>query len=177
MKLDPRIKSLSDILTGRVTDIERGKQFIGGAGYFANELTDFRNLENCLHGVLVGSDAYLGDYPYTWHLGGRYENFAFFIPAGSLEPIKGKKYRPYTPEEFCDKFQIGQPIKFRNKGDEGSAQYGDLQGLWYKQRDGKMIAYAIIESSGYALDELFNDFEWRGLFKKDFEPFGVEVEE
>ena len=35
MKLDPRIKSVSDILT--CFEIERAKQFIGQKGYFADE--------------------------------------------------------------------------------------------------------------------------------------------
>ena len=174
MKLDPRIKSVSDILTGCVSDIEKGKQFIGGAGYFAYELADFRNLENCQHGVLAGSDAYLGDYPYTWHFGERYENFAFFIPAGALRPVK--KHRPYTPEEFCANFSLilGQKIHFRKKDDEESKQDLILQGLWYGQRDGKAIIYARIGSHLYALDELFNDFEWRNLYSGVFQPFGVE---
>ena len=174
MKLDPRIKQLSDILTGSVADIEKGEQFIGGVGYFANELADFRNLENCEHGVLAGSDACLGDYPYTWHFGGRYDTFAFFIPAGALKPVK--KSRPYTPEEFCTNFSLilGQRLHFRKKDDEESEQDLILHGLWYERRDGKTITYARLESHLYALDELFNDFEWRALFKRDFQSFGVE---
>ena len=177
MKLDPRIKSVSDILT--CFDTERAKAFIGENGFFANEINSFGSgASYCRYGALTNV---LDDQPTSPYLKGSHNSYSFFLPESSLKPEGNKpiekKYRPYTPEEFCDKFQIGQPIKFRNKGDEGSERYGDLQGLWYKRRDGKTIAYAIIESSGYALDELFNDFEWRGLFKRDFVPFGVEVEE
>lgn len=175
MKLDPRIKAESDILTGSVSDIEKGKQFIGGIGYFANEITAFCDLGNCPCGVLAGSDVDLGDYPYTWHLGERYESFAFYIPDGALKPVK--KHRPYTPEEFCDKFALGRPIEIRKNDIEGSGEDLILQGLWYKRRDGKMIAYAHIGPLLIALDDLFYDYEWRRSFAEDFEPFGVEVEE
>lgn len=179
MKLDPRIKSVSDILTP--FDVERAEQLIGQKGFFANNIDCFGTSDPyCVYGTLTRVFGHKDQTdPYLKMEGG--DLYSFFLPESSLKPEEkkpeGKKYRPYTPQEFCDKFQIGQPIKFRNKGDAGSEQYGDLQGLWYKRCDGKTIAYAIIESSGYALDELFNDFEWRGLFKRDFEPFGVEVEE
>lgn len=179
MKLDPRIKSVSDILTP--FDVEKAERFERKKGFFANSIDCFRaGGPYCKYGTLL--DVF--DTPDQADPFQRKEDgnlYSFFIPESSLKPeekkLKEKKLRPYTPEEFCDKFQIGQPIKFRNKGGEGSAQYGDLQGLWYKRRDGKMVAYAIIGSSGYALDELFNDFEWWPLYEKDFRPFGVEVEE
>ena len=45
MKLDKRIKALSDILT--CFDIEKAKQFIGQKGYFANDLYCFSVVETC----------------------------------------------------------------------------------------------------------------------------------
>lgn len=170
MKLDPRIILQTDILT--CFDTERAEQFVGQKGYFTDCLNLFKDVATLKDGVLekVADDdgrPFLRKGDIWWR---------FFIPESSLKP-KEKKYRPYIPEEFCDKFQIGQPIKFRNKGDEGSERYGDLQGLWYKRRDGKTIAYVIIESNEYALEELFNDFEWRALFQGGWRPFGVEVEE
>ena len=42
MKLDSRIKSLSDILT--CFDIERAKEFLGEKGYFASDLYCFTDL-------------------------------------------------------------------------------------------------------------------------------------
>lgn len=173
MKLDPRIKSLSDILT--CFDAEKAINLIGQKGYFSDDLYRFDDLRYLDYGTLTNVDAY-DSKTGAFHRREARSYQHFFIPESSLKP-KEKKYRPYTPEEFCGKFQIGEPIKFRNKGDKGSAGYGDLQGLWYKRRDGKMVAYVIIESSGYALDELFEDYEWYDDAAGDWRPFGVEVEE
>lgn len=174
MKLDPRIKSVSDIFVP-TDDAESVEQFIGQKGYFADEMGNFSDLAHCVYGELISMDPdMVPDRPYACEPNPDREIdwYAFYIPESSLKPVK--KSRHYTPEEFCDKFQVGQPVKFRKKDDEESEQDLVLQGLWYKRRDGKTIAYARLGSHLYALDELFNDFEWRALFKKDFEPFGVE---
>lgn len=110
MKLDPRIKSLSDILT--CFDIERAKEFIGQKGYFADSLYYFDDLGSCYHGMLTDAcDDQAG--PFHWREGDSYQQL--FIPESSLKPIE-KKYRPYTLEEFKDQFPIGRPIEFRGKG-------------------------------------------------------------
>ena len=179
MKLDPRIKSVSDILT--CFDIERAKRLIRKKGFFANSIDCFRAGEpHCVYGTLLNVfDTPDQADPFQKREDG--DLYSFFLPESSLKPEEKKpdekKYRPYTPEEFCDKFQVGQPVKFRKKDDGESEQDLILHGLWYERRDGKTIAYARLGSHLYALDELFNDFEWRALFKRDFQPFGVEVEE
>ena len=178
MKLDPRIILQTDILTP--FDEERAEQFIGQKGFFANDIQCFENLYGCRYGVLV--NAFADDSNDHYYNPYQHQDedlfYPYFIPESSLKPEEKKpdekKYRPYTPEEFCDKFQVGQPVKFRKKDDGESEQDLILHGLWYERRDGKTIAYGRLGSHLYALDELFNDFEWRALFKKDFEPFGVE---
>lgn len=177
MKLDPSIKSLSDILTP--FDTERAKDFIEQKGFFANSIDCFRAGEPyCAYGTLtrVFDDQ---DVPY---LEGHATCYSFFIPESSLKQgsslkPKEKQYRPFTPEEFCTMFCAGLPVKFRKKGDPESQQDLIMQGIWFSPRDGKTVIYARMGSYLYSFDELFNDFEWRGLFKRDFEPFGVEVEE
>lgn len=177
MKLDPSIKSVSDILTP--FDTERAKEFIGQKGFFANDIYYFRAGEPyCAYGTLtrVFDDQ---DVPYTE---GHANGYSFFIPEDSLKPggslkPKEKKYRPYAPEEFCAVFCAGQPVKFRKKNDPESQQDLIMQGIWFSPRDGKTVIYARMGSHLYSFDELFSEFEWRALYQKDFVPFGVEVEE
>ena len=161
MKLDSRIKALSDILT--CFDTERAEQFIGQKGYFA----DFLSLYNCLadreYDVLTELDddgqPFKGSSVHWW----------YFLPESSLKP-KEKKYRPYTLAEFEDEFTIGRPIRFRKKGTTGYERYLILIGYWH---EGK-TAYVYIGPHVYTLDELFNKYEWQSHYTEDYQPFGVE---
>ena len=172
MKLDPRIKGES-IIYAPSSKVKPG---LHEKGYFAHEITKFASLKKCDYGELIGvCGGFMQRHPYLreYDASGFAEYYAFYIPESSLSPVENKP-RPYTPEEFCDKFNVGQQIAIRKKDDKESEQDLVLQGLWYNRRDGKTIAYARLGSHLYALDELFNDFEWRALFKRDFQPFGVE---
>lgn len=108
MKLDPRIESLSDILT--CFDIEQAKQFIGEKGYFAIDLDCYCCLDKKNYGTLTEVE----DSASPFKAGNdcclcrRY-----FLPESRL--IETKKFRPYTFEEFKDLITIGKPIKFRGK--------------------------------------------------------------
>lgn len=116
MKLDPRIKSLSDIIT--CFDDEKARQFIGQNGYFSDDMMEFNDLNSCVYGEL--EDYSIGDdYPFRCKDG---IDHAFFIPENKLKPKK-KKYRPYTLMEFTEKFTMGQPIKYRRKGNVGWERY------------------------------------------------------
>lgn len=181
MKLDPRIKSQSDILTP--FDEERAKAFIGQKGYFANDIQCFENLYGCVYGVLVNAfaDNRNGHYYNPYENQDEDLSYPYFIPESSLKPEEKepdeKKYRPYTLEEFCATFCAGQKINVREKRGPKSEQRLIVQGVWFGPSRGKTIAYIRIESSEYTLEELFNDYEWRRYYQKDFVPFGVEVEE
>lgn len=178
MELDPRIKSLSDILT--CFDTERAKDFIGQKGYFADDLYRFDDLRYLDYGTLTDVDVY-DRKSGAFHR--RDANFyqQFFIPECRLRPEEKKpdekKYRPYTPEEFCATFCAGQKINFRKKDDPESEQSLTAQGIWFSPCYGELVTYARMESHLYSFDALFSDFEWRRYYQKDFVPFGVEVEE
>ena len=171
MKLDPRIKSLSDILTP--FDTERAERFERKKGFFANSIDCFRAGEPyCKYGTLL--DVF--DTPDQADPFQRREDgdlYSFFLPESSLIP-EGKKYRPYTPEEFCDKFQIGQPIKFRLRGGD---EIGNFLLIGYWQKQSKEDAYIYIGRGSYDLEELFENYEWRDDGTGSWVPFGVEVEE
>lgn len=169
MKLDPRIKALSDILT--CFDLERAIQFIGQKGYFADVISSYQNLANRTYGTLTHIKD--GDYPFKE---GNHSKWRYFIPECLVKP-KEKQYRPYTLMEFNDKFTVGRPIKFREKGREGCERYLILNGYMHEQREGQTFTYIYIGSYPYTLDELFHAYEWQEHYTEDFEPFGVEVEE
>lgn len=166
MELDKRIKSKEDILT--CFDIEKAGQFLGHKGYFANVNSSYQNLDNKAYGILTE----IKDAAYSFKMDNN-EYWRFFIPDIILKP-KEKKYRPYTFQEFCDKFTVGLPIKFRPKGKVGYERYLILNGYEHEQREGQTFTYIYIGPIPYTFDELFRAYEWQEHYTEDFEPFGVE---
>lgn len=81
MKLDPRIKALSDILT--CFDLEQAGQFIGQKGYFADCFSSFQNLANRAYGTLT--EIKDSDCPFKM---GNNEYWRFFLPESRLEHIE-----------------------------------------------------------------------------------------
>lgn len=163
MKLDPRIKSLSDILT--IFDIDRAKEFIGQKGYFAESLYCFDDLGSCYRDTLTDAcDGQAG--PFRRMETDNYQQF--FIPESSLKP-KEKKIRPYTLEEFCDKFPIGRPIEFKAKETDGVRLRLALLGY----REYSEGANIYIGPYYYDLEELFEDYELKDE-NGNWTPFGVE---
>lgn len=171
MKLDPRIKSLSDVLT--IFDVDRAKEFIGQKGYFADALYWFDAIGTCPYGTL-------GDVFDTKGRTFRREesdrDYPCFIPESSLKPIE-KKYRPYTREEFNYVFPIGEPIKYRERDAEGLKRHLILNGYWSSQSKDEIITYVYIGPFSYTLDDLFAAYEWEDPSNGSWRPFGVEVEE
>lgn len=165
MKLDPRIKSLSDVLT--IFDIDRAKEFIGQKGYFADSLYCFDDLGSCYRDTLTDAcDGQAG--PFRRMETDNHQQF--FIPESSLKP-EGKKYRPYTLEEFCDVFPIGEPIEFKAKETDGVRLRLALLGY----REYSEGANIYIGPYYYDLEGLFEDYEWHEDATGDWVPFGVEV--
>ena len=164
MKLDPRIKSLSDILS--CFDIERAKQFIGQKGYFTDDLYRFSDVLSCYHDTLTNvkdndDDNYIfnDDDNHYWDL---------FIPESRLL-IEKKKYRPFDSKTFEQHFDIGSVIEFRKK-DEKNLIYKET--IESTSRDYNLNEFYVeIGEYTYTLSDLFEDFE---LFENgEWKPFGV----
>ena len=131
---------------------------------------------DCRYGELVEHDDVDYAYPYCCESddgcgdgGTTCDWFAFYIPESSLKQ-KQKQFRPYTFMEFCEKFSIGLPIKFRKKGAVGCERYLILNGYEHEHDE----QYIYIGHIPYTLNELFRDYEWQEHYTEDFEPFGVE---
>ena len=178
-KLDKRIIKITDIKTPFSEDFEELSNYIGFNAYGADDVNHFHNLEACFFFFFkhVSDDA---NYSFVID-NGKPEGampFRYMILEKDLESKekKEKQYRPYTLMEFNDKFTVGRPIKFREKGREGCERYLILNGYMHEQREGQTFTYIYIGSYPYTLDELFHAYEWQAHYTEDFEPFGVEVE-
>ena len=176
-KLDKRIKKVTDIKTPFSEDFEKLSNYIGFNAYGADDANHFHNLESCFFGALkhVSDDA---NYSFVIDSGrpGDTMPFRYMILEKDLESKekREKKYRPYTLMEFSDKFSVGQPIKFRQKGAEGWERYVILNGYQHEQHEGRTVTYIYIGPHGYTLDALCKDYEWQEHYTEDFKPFGVE---
>ena len=163
MKLDKRIKSIDSIRGFNTNNYD----CLGKFGYFTNFVKNFGDLDLVRKGICEFKDGsrfpfYEGD-----------QSFQYFIPEFSLKP-KEKQYRPYTLNEFKDKFTVGQPIKFRKKGEVGNERYLILNGYSHNEILGETTTDIYIGRGAYTLDELFTKYEWQEHYTEDFEPFGVE---
>ena len=167
MKLDKRIENERLIYTPFTTT----KPKLHEKGYFADNIHSFNNLKNCRYGELINHDDNQYSYCCEFNGGDTIAWFAFYIPESSLkQKEKQKQFRPYTFMEFCEKFSIGLPIKFRKKGAVGCERYLILNGYEHEHDE----QYIYIGHIPYTLNELFRDYEWQEHYTEDFEPFGVE---
>lgn len=167
MELDKRIAKIAIIYD--CFDCKDARTSIGEKGYFSHYYHCFSDLSECRFGVL--QNVIDGEHPYD---NGK-NQYDFFLPDRYIIN-SGKQYRPYTFMEFTDKFTVGQPIKFRQKGAVGFERYLILNGYQHEQHEGRAVTYIYIGPQGYTLDALFNDYEWQEHYTEDFKPFGVEEE-
>lgn len=164
MKLDERIIDRKYIFD--CFNADKAKEFIGEECFMTNDIELFQNLDRVnIYKLDKIEDGFYNEE--------ENEYFDFCLPVRWLKPEE-KQYRPYTLMEFNDKFTVGQPIKFRQKGKVGCERYLILNGYMNEQREGQTSTYIYIGSYPYTLDELFHAYEWQVHYTEDFQPFGVE---
>ena len=156
MKLDKRIINGKRPLT--CFDIEEAEKYIGKLCYMCDEYNLFYQLNLIEPAILMGVE----DCEIPFHYG-QDKQAEFCLPCDWIT----KEYRPYTIDEFYERFQMGEPIRYRRKGDVLVRclilnRYADSEGTVY------------IGNILYTLDELFNRYEWYEDYTEDFKPFGVE---
>lgn len=166
MKLDPRIKALSDILT--CFDLERAIQFIGQKGYFADVISNYQNLANKTYGTLTHIKD--SNYPFKE---GNHSKWRYFIPECFVKP-KEKQYRPFTLNEFLHIYELGDIVTFRCKYNEHKFA-GIVTGYETDKEGDKAIIH--IGCYSYLLSVLFTDYERINSEEGEWVPFGVEVEQ
>jgi len=187
-KLDKRIQKVTDIKTPFSEDFEELSNYIGFNAYGADDVNYFHNLESCFFGALkhVSDDA---NYSFVID-NGKPESaikcgpFRYMILEKDLEPKekKEKQYRPYTLNEFLDKYIICANIRIRQK-DKRCQYFGKLIGYQFptdpntgKQKSDN-DAIVCIGGYNFKLTELFTDYEQYDNMKDIWVPCGVEVEE
>lgn len=168
MKLDPRIKEGKKPLTG--FDIEEAKKFIGKKCYFGLDCESFENLNSktpyILEKVFEKGDGYFLDS--EDHI-----KWDFCLPC---EWVK-EEYRAFTFDEFLDKFQVGQVIRYRLKS---QPHIDILESISVLRINHPYMEVSVRLSVGnYDPQGLFEEFE---IFEpedplnptaKDWKPFGT----
>lgn len=165
MKLDKRIINGKRPLT--CFDIEEAEKYIGKLCYMCDEYNLFYQLNLIEPAILMGVE----DCEIPFH-NGQDKQAEFCLPCEWI--TKEKKHRPYTLQEFKDIFTIGQPIKYRRKGNVGLENEIVLDGYSHEQRGDQIFTYIFIGVEEYTLQELFENYEWQKHYTEDFQPFGVE---
>lgn len=170
MKLDSRIIDGKKPLT--CFDAEAAKAFLGKKGYFNNNLSRFCYLKNCnqgcLRNIFVQNEkcfVAISDYPDT--------DYKYFLPDAWLKPKKPEiKWRPFSLEEFCKTFKVGDVVKLRKKDLQiaecamfiGHAEYAEVN------KPG--ANHITLGFDHYSLSSFFNNYEL--FIDGKWQPFGVE---
>lgn len=165
MNYDKRIKDYHDI---RCFASRNNRECLGKFGYFAEDISELKNLDDCVKGICCFKDG---------------EDFPFYVFEKNKEPTypkkaypifcpasitKEKKYRPFADtKEFFIKtnFEAGDLIYIRSK--KYNTEYHLMLTGWTDE--GLMLG----NLQGLTFGELLQCFElWDGEDK--FIPFGVE---
>lgn len=164
MEFDKRIIDPNDNIWTPFGSTAEQEIYVGLKGYFTDFYQTFENVDNCRYGVLTKID-WNERYPfYTSDELGDAGCFAFFLPERDVKP-KEKKYRPFTAEEFINKFPLMSPVIIRNKPD-GEILVRCVTG--YSKTHPRVYF-----GRGYNLDVLFNNCEYQDAHG-NWLPFGVE---
>lgn len=140
---------------------------IGTNGYFSRELSE--NPENWsikrqLKRIMIDEK---GMYFVADTLNTRYQ---YFLPEDKLKEVEEPKYRPFTLEEFLNKFSVGTKISYKKK-DNSYSGYALFNG-YYRKNDSKYTAI-MIGNEDLRLYELCNEYEYLDEHG-DWQPFGVQ---
>ena len=151
-------------------DIEKAKQFIGKECYFSDSPRSFANIDNINVATLTSIDDE-DMYPYKlentrWHYGS-----FFILPCEWVKGEKEKKYRPFTLDEFVNKYSLGDEITLKIKANNKIEHKLFIE---YTE-DAKNINNRMNICLGgfyYSLKDLFDKSE---LYTSEgWKPFGVE---
>ena len=167
MNLDSRIKDILYIADCFTTDTY--KKYIGTKCYMTDFIDRFRDLSLCKKAILTGVVDGI-DTPYVSDTG----YFKFCLASVFVEQ-KQTELRPFTLNEFSERFKYGEYITLRRK-DRTRYFCTPYNGNEYRSKteddpddDGVHLgAYAI------SLQDLFDDYEYR--VSDEWRPFGVPEE-
>lgn len=167
MELDKRIKIGKTYLD--CFDTDTAMQFVGKKCYFGGDVTDFADISKLTCTMLHSVDN--SKAPYNYYKDGFLSSAEFILPYAWVKERKAKKYRPYSLEEFKERFNIGWIMRFRGK--HSHAEYALIFNGYADFHDGDEPVI-VLGSNEYTLKELFEDYEWMEIGLEGYHPFGVE---
>lgn len=168
MNLDSRIKDILYIADCFTTDTYQ--KYVGTECYMTSEISDYSNLDKCIKAVLrrVEDDEI---YPYKSDK----QTFQFCLASVFVEQ-KQTELRPFTLDEFNERFEYGEYITFRRK-DRTRYFCTSYNGNEYKsETEGDLDDGVHLGAYAIGLQDLFNDYEYRVGDGNDWKPFGVAKE-
>lgn len=174
MELDERFK----VLPFCCFVAEKCVKYIGHKGYFSNYIDSFKYINYCKYGTL---ENIYNEQPNSFEMKEDGEAYKHFIPECFVEP-KEKNYRPYTLNEFLDKYTVCANIRIRQK-DRTCQYFGKLIGYQFPtdpntgKQKGDNDAIVCIGGYNFRLTELITDYEQYDNMKDIWVPCGVEVTE
>lgn len=178
MELDKRFKVLPFCCFD--TDKKVITNHIGKKGYFANTISYFSDINLCKYGTLgCILDESKPEEPF--YMEENKLSYGYFIPECFVKP-KEKNYRPYTLNEFLDKYSVCANIRIRQR-DRSCQYFGKLIGYQFPtdpntgKQKGDNDAIVCIGGYNFKLIDLFTDYEQYDNMKDIWVPCGVEVEE
>lgn len=173
MKLDSRIIEGKKPFDCTDAESEAVKSFIGKKGYFADHISEFKNISDLTEDVL--KDIAPENFDYEVYDAG-FTHWQYFLPAEwvkSEEPEK--KYRPYSLEEFLNIFHVGDLIHFRRKNDDEikvamfTGYITDVDRIDDKTPGAVEL---MLGSFHYSLFSLFDE-GFEVFFEDKWQPFGI----
>ena len=170
MKLDKRIINGKRPLT--CFDIEEAEKYIGKLCYMCDEYDQFHQLNLIEPTILKGVE----DCEIPFHYGNKDRQAEFCLPCEWV--TKEKNYRPYTLNEFLDKYKVCANIKIRQR-DRTHQYFGKLIGWEFPtdpntgKQKGDNDAIVCIGGYNFRLIQLFTDYEQYDNNLGIWLPFGV----
>ncbi len=167
MELDKKIKVKK--IFDCFSDFEEVKKYFNKAVYCADFIENFSNIERYTN-TFIFKEFYLQECKPFVCSGQRYR---FILPCEFVE--QEKQYRPYTIDEFLDRFDIGEVIVFRNKAMPEYVCHVLFVGYVEDSKNNGMNI--ILGQYRFSLKELFSSYEYCDGDSDDWLSFGVEVTE
>ena len=159
MELDSRILEGKKPLD--CFDIDKAEQFIGKKGYFSNSLGWYSVLKRTWNGTLNDIESQKEQCFYDCESEGY---FHYFLPAEWVKEHE-KKYKPFTLDEFVNKYSLGDEVIIRSKDNPTSKH---VLFVGYKEGGDDIL----LGQYWNTFMILFNNYEI--YTDEGWKPFGVE---
>lgn len=154
------------------SNAEEAKEYLGKDCYFAHSVGGLsEHIKTGVMGIL--KDIFNSNYDaVSCAFGDGTSTWGLCLPADKvIEVEEPKKWRPFTLEEFLNKFSVGTKISMREK-DQTRSFYCLFGGYQTDNDQTEKSHILVIGSLWYSLNELLNNYEYLDEHG-NWQPFGV----